>query len=248
VSSTPARLAGAFHLSADAGAAAGRSRPPVYVAVGASETVGIGTDQPLVEAWTQVLYRAAFPRSATFVNLGVPGATVADALAEEAPLAARLAPDVVTVWLNVNDLRADVPAATYRAELQTLVSALRRGGATRVLIANTPPLDHLPAYLACHGFFPAPSGCDLTRRLPPAELNAAVDRYNAAIAAVAAREGAVVVDLHAAELAARRAGTERELIGPDGFHPSAAGARLVAELFKTALWSSWPALARSAAG
>ena len=54
--------------------------PGVYVAVGASETVGAGADSPVTEAWPQLFYRVALPRAAVFVNLGIPGATVAEAI------------------------------------------------------------------------------------------------------------------------------------------------------------------------
>ena len=213
-----------------------------YVAIGASETVGVGTDDPLRQAWTQILYRTAMPRNATFVNLGIPGATVAEALADEAPQALALSPALATVWLNVNDLIAGVPPAEYEAQLDRLISTLRGGGATRVLVANTPPLDHLPAYLACHGFLPTPQGCDTTRRLPPSAVNRAVAAYNAAIARVAAKDGALLVDLQAAGLAARQAGTEDRLVSSDGFHPNPAGHLLVAETFAAALRRAWPDL------
>jgi lysophospholipase L1-like esterase len=61
-----------------------------------------------------------------------------------------------------------------------------------------------------------------------------VDAYNAAIARVAASTGAILVDLHAAGLAARQNGTEASLVGSDGFHPSDAGHALVAKAFATA--------------
>jgi lysophospholipase L1-like esterase len=211
----------------------------VYVAVGASESVGVGASDPLRNAWTQVFYRSALPRSAVFVNMAVSGSTVAEALAGQVPNAVALSPDVVTVWLNVNDLIRGVPAASYEADLTKLLTALRRGGATKVLVANTPPLDDLPAYRAC---LPAPAtagpcalGPGLQGLVPaPATLNAAVDAYNAAIARVAAAGGAVLVDLHAAGLAARQNGTEASLVGSDGFHPSDAGHALVATAFATA--------------
>jgi lysophospholipase L1-like esterase len=65
-------------------------------------------------------------------------------------------------------------------------------------------------------------------------LNAAVDAYNAATARVTAATGAVLVDLHAAGLAARANGTEASLVSSDGFHPSDAGYSLVAKTFATA--------------
>jgi len=236
----------ALLLAACAAAAPARRGPPpeqpgrplVYVAVGASETVGFGATDQLSDAWPQVLFHTGLPRSATFINLGIPGETVAGALTEEVPQAVGLAPQLVTVWLNVNDALRRVSTAAYERDLGTLVGRLRRGGATAVLLADTPPLDRLPAYLAC---LPAATG-PLPCRLPPglaappaAVVRATTAAYSAAAARVAARTGAVLVPLSAAVLAARSAGTEKELYGADGFHPSTAGHRAVAAAFARAL-------------
>jgi acyl-CoA thioesterase-1 len=214
----------------------------VYVAVGASETAGVGSDQPLREAWPQVLFRTALPPSSVFVNLGIPGATVATALREELPQAIELAPALVTVWLNVNDLLAGVAPADFERDLGTLVRGVRRGGSTRVLVANVPPLDQLPAYLACRPSPPAGRGpCELERAVPgPDALNRAVDAYNAATERVTTREGALLVDLHEVGLAARRSGTEASLVSADGFHPSTAGHAAVAAAFSDVLARSGP--------
>jgi len=139
------------------------------------------------------------------------------------------------VWLNVNDLLAGVTPNIYRAHLGELVHALRRGGHTRVLVANTPWLDQLPAYLACRPDAPLtaqPCGLPSDVALAPSELNALVDQYNAAISDVVVREGAELVDLHAFG--------EVPLIHPDyvsgdGFHPSEKGHVAIAEAFAAVL-------------
>ncbi|HEY3210352.1 MAG TPA: SGNH/GDSL hydrolase family protein [Actinomycetota bacterium] len=195
-----------------------------YVAVGASETLGFGADDPVRQAWTQVFYRTALPRAASLVNLGIPGATVQEALLREVPEAERARPDVVTVWLNVNDLIEAVPPSLYREQITKLLQDLRDRGHTTVLIANTPPLGQLRRFSECEPFAPASGGgCDRTRRLTAPELEATVDAYNSAISQAAAKEGAIVVDLHALGLAAQHAGTENDLVSGDGFHPSTAG-------------------------
>ncbi|HEY0409990.1 MAG TPA: SGNH/GDSL hydrolase family protein, partial [Candidatus Dormibacteraeota bacterium] len=89
----------------------------VDVAVGASETVGAGTQDRLRSAWPQVLYLTALQRGAVFYNFGIPGASVAQALTAELPQALAVHPDLVTVWLNVNDLLAGVPPAQYESRL-----------------------------------------------------------------------------------------------------------------------------------
>jgi acyl-CoA thioesterase-1 len=216
--------------------------PPVYVAVGASETTGIGAEAPLRDAWPRVLFRTAMPENTIFVNMGIPGATVAQALRDELPRAIEQRPTIATVWLNVNDLIAGVTPAEFERDLGTLVGTLRRGGATRVLVANTPPLDRLPAYLACRPDPPpsAPS-CRYEGGLPPPDVvNALVDAYNAATARVVEREGAHLVDLHAVAMAARRAGIDQALISNDGFHPNAGGYQRVATAFAEVLHRTGP--------
>ncbi len=231
---------GACSSGSDSGSSpdASKSEGEVYVAVGASETVGFGAEQPATQAWPAVLKKEVLPK-AKFVNLGIPGATVATALEQELPKAVELAPTIVTVWLNVNDLIARVPLATYESQLAQLVGGLRRGGATRVLVANTPPLDRLPAYLACLPDPPAglSAKCPLPAGAAPSPelVRLGVSAYNKIIAKVAAAEGAEVVDLHSAGLAARSKNREAALFGTDGFHPSTAGHRAVAEAFAEAI-------------
>jgi len=210
--------------------------PPVYVAVGASETTGMGSDQPLRDGWPRVLHRIALPPGAVFVNMGIPGATVAQALAEELGQARAARPNLVTVWLNVNDMTRGVSTAEYERQLESLVRSLRGDGSVRVLVANTPPLDQLPAYK---------SGRLLAALPSPDMVQALVADYNAAIARVVQRQGARLVDLHAVGLAARAAGTDAALVSRDGFHPSTAGHAAVAQAFADALRSSGPLSVRT---
>jgi len=194
------------------------AKPAVYVAVGASETVGVGADDPATQAWPTVFFHTAgLPAGSKYFNVGISGATVQTALDKEAAKAVADQPTVVTVWLNVNDIIAQVPAAKYEQELRSLVHQLRRGGQTRVLVANTPPLDIIPVVK------------------PFAALaDAVADQYNQAIDRVVREEGAVLVDLHAAGLAAEKNGTAASLVGKDGFHPSTAGHAAVAAAFAAA--------------
>ncbi|MFP5320146.1 MAG: SGNH/GDSL hydrolase family protein [Acidimicrobiia bacterium] len=239
-----ALLAAACSPGSD-GPAPGAGLPPVvdgarstlYVAVGASETAGLRAEVPLRDGWPRVLYQTAMPPATVFVNLGIPGATVAQALAVELPQALGLEPDLVTVWLNVNDILAGVAAADFERDLGTLVRGLRRGGATRVLVANTPPLDRLPAYLACRPDPPATAPeCRRPEPLPePDVVNAMVDDYNAATARIAGEQGAQLVDLHAVGMAAREAGIDQALVSFDGFHPNSGGHQAVATAFAKVL-------------
>ena len=207
-----------------------------YVAVGASETAGVGADDPASQSWPTVLHRTALPRT-KYVNLGVPGITVAGALAEELPEALHHQPTVVTVWLNVNDILRVVRRPEYERDLRTLVRALRQEGRATVLVANTPPLERLPAYLAClSGAAATGAQCVTGVTLPgPDFVRFVVGAYNEVIERVVREEGAVLVDLHQAGLEARERGVEPSLVSGDGFHPSTEGHRLVAETFAETL-------------
>ena len=212
------------------------SAPPsvVYAAVGASETYGIGASDRYRQAWPQVFYNDVLPRSAVLYNFGIPGATTAQALHDEVPAAVAVHPTVATVWLNVNDLINGVAVGDYEIQLRQVLHALRRGGQTRVLVANTPDLAQLPAFLACLPNAPAggpacliPAGFMPT----PEAVATAVAAYNTAISDVAKREGATLVDLN---LNNTQISQHPEWISADGFHPSGQGYAVIAKQFEDA--------------
>lgn len=194
--------------------------PVVYVAVGASDSVGVGTSDPATQAWPVVFSRDALPPSSRFTNVAVSGSTVAEALAEQVPKAVAAAPDLVTVWLNVNDIRALVEPEAYGRQLRELVTALRRGGETTVLVANTPEIDQLPVLRSLP--------------IPPGLVEARVDEYNRVIADVVDDTGAVEVDLHGPSEEFEASGRLAALTSGDGFHPNADGHREVASAFADA--------------
>jgi acyl-CoA thioesterase-1 len=193
-----------------------------YVAIGASDAVGVGANDPTNESWPVVL-DSLLPGGSKLVNLGVPGITLARALDVELPVALDALPSrsaarsmiggrgVVTVWLAVNDLRAGVTLASYAANLDTMLRALHTRTSAVVLVGNLPDLATVPAF----------------QRQGPA-LAATVSAWNRAIASVARQDGATLVDLYAGwrELAAHPA-----YVGADGLHPSADGYRRLAQLF-----------------
>ncbi|HKC73170.1 MAG TPA: GDSL-type esterase/lipase family protein [Chloroflexota bacterium] len=198
----PARLATVAHRSA-------RSYRFVYVAIGASDSYGVGTDDPAMESWPAVLARY-LPPGTHFVNLGVPGILLHRAVEVELPVALDAHPTLVTVWLAVNDLAAGVPLPQYRHDLGVLLRTLRHATHARVLIANVPNLALLPAFGAYRGLGPM------------------VAAWNAVIAAAARAHGAILVDVYARW---RDLALHPEYVAPDGLHPTAEGYRRLAELF-----------------
>ena len=206
--------------------------PVVYVALGASETVGVGTRDPVRDAFPQQLFQH-LGQTAVMFNFGLPGETTAGAVKDELPGALAVRPTLATVWFNVNDLVAGVASDDYEARLDEIVAGLRGAGA-RVLLANTPHLDRLPAFLACEPNPPAGSvKCPLSSlTLAPGLVDAKVQAYNAAVAQVAQRNGATLVDLYAA---GEVADLHPEYVSGDGLHPSAEGAAAIAAAFAQAL-------------
>ncbi|HAG97762.1 MAG TPA: hypothetical protein DCL75_02595, partial [Ktedonobacter sp.] len=96
-----------------------------YVAIGASDTFGIGADDPQTENWPADL-SVGLGTGVHLVNLGIPGITLHQALSVEVPVALDAHPNLVTVWLAVNDLANNVPLASYAHDLDLLLSRLQR--------------------------------------------------------------------------------------------------------------------------
>ncbi len=204
-------------LQRDHGLAA---RPPVYAALGASDTVGVGADDPTSEGWAPRVH-AALPAQTQFLNLGISGATLQDVLRYQLPPAADAQPRLVTLWGGVNDLRAGVDVQTFQRQLDEVLTQLTQSAVAdtnppTVAVLNIPDLRSLPVF----------------RSVDQAVLDAEVRTWNAAIADSAARHGVVLVDLYARwpELAAHP-----EYISGDGFHPSSAGYERIAALVLDAI-------------
>jgi lysophospholipase L1-like esterase len=181
-----------------------------YVALGASDAVGIGAPDPAHDGWVP-LFGASLGAGTRVVNLGVSGSTLHQALAEQLGPAVDAHPDVVTIWLAVNDLNARVPLESYARDLDRLLVALEPTHA-RILVANVPNLTALASYAG----------------IPADELNAEVDRWNVVIADISARHGAELVDLHARW---QEVANHPEYLSSDGFHPSPEGYQRLAAVF-----------------
>lgn len=122
---------------------------PAIAAFGDSLSAGFGADpgksypdflQKLIDA-DHLSYRV--------VNYGVSGDTTADGV-ERLPEVIAGKPKIVVLELGGNDGLRGLPVASTRANLETMVSALQKSGATVVLAGMTLPRNYGPEYI--HSF------------------------------------------------------------------------------------------------
>lgn len=194
-----------------------------YVAIGASDTVGVGSSDPANGSWPARV-AARLPAPTSYTNLGVSGSIASQAAREQLPAALSLKPRLVTVWLAVNDLNASVSATDYGTALRSVVEPLVRGTDARIFVGSVPDLRTVPAYAS----------------QDQAGVLARITAYNAAIAALAAAftDRVVVVDLFTGSAAL----TSTITVSADGFHPSDDGYKLIADRFLAAIAKSGFAL------
>ncbi len=188
--------------------------PVTYVALGASDAVGVGTDQPATQGYVPLLAQK-LPAGSHLVNLGVSGIHLHEALSEELPIALSTNPRLITIWLVANDFIASIPYTSYMQDLNTLLMRLRNGTHARIVMANLPDLTRLPVFSR------------FSKQQKAATLTT-IQRWNASIASTARRYNVGIVDLMAQ---ASLLTSHPEYISGDGFHPSAAGYAQLADLF-----------------
>src|SRR2546425_11123700 len=79
------------------------SGPIVYVALGASDAVGIGSNQPGSQGYVPLI-ATHLAKGSHAINLGISGIRLHAALTHELPLALTTSPNLVTIWVVAHDL------------------------------------------------------------------------------------------------------------------------------------------------
>ncbi len=191
----------------------------VYAAIGASDVVGVGADNPATDSWVNVVYEH-MPLGTRFVRLGRSGITLREANTLEVPKAVSARPDIVTIWDCVNDAVRITPLDQYSADLRKALNALTKGTGANILVLNLPDLSLLVQYSAYS------AQRDLVR--------AGVQKWNAAIEQTvrAYDERVKVLDLFDVS---HEALAHPEYISRDNFHPSTEGYRRLGDLVWAAL-------------
>jgi acyl-CoA thioesterase I len=190
-----------------------------YVAIGASDTFGIGTSDPYMQNWPTDLADKLSQR-VHLINLGIPGITLHDALNLELPVALDSHPELVTIWLGVNDIANKVPINSYSHDLDLMLTRLEsQAPPAHILIANIPELTLLPYFISYNQQI----------------LHQIIEEYNATINHEAQQHHAILVNLSQQNYNLR---DHPEYISNDGLHPTDLGYLQLAELFYKTLQQS----------
>lgn len=187
-----------------------------YVAIGASDTVGIGATDPATGSWPARV-ASLLPPGSAFVNVGVSGSIAIQAKDAQLPGAIAQKPTVVSIWLAVNDMNATIQPASYKEALGAIVDGLVARTDAKVFVGNVPDVRGVPAYK------------DVDKNALLQQITA----YNDVIAQVVkSSPGRVfLVDLFTGSAALVSTIT----VSGDGFHPSDEGYKLIADRFAAAM-------------
>src|SRR5579864_7563853 len=111
--------------------------PVTYVALGASDAVGVGSNSPGSQGYVPLI-AAHLPKGSHLINLGISGIRLHRALMQELPLTLTISPDLVTIWLVANDFVDGVPYDAYMRDLNTLLQQLHTNTHALIVMANLP--------------------------------------------------------------------------------------------------------------
>lgn len=192
--------------------------PLIYVALGASDAVGVGSQQPGAQGYVPLISEH-LPHGSHMIDLGVSGIHLHEALNKELPLALNTDPQLITIWLVTNDFIAGVSYNSYMHDLDSMLKQLQSQTQARMVMANLPDLTRLPAF--------AHDSAD-----QKTHMRTDIQHWNAHIASLAHQYGATLVDLTAENSLLT---SHPEYISGDGFHPSAAGYVQLSNLFWQAI-------------
>ncbi len=208
----PAVLSTLLLVGCGGGGSSATSSPRsiVYVALGASDAVGIGA-VPLTKGYVYDLQGdlEALPANTALVNLGINGAEIGQIVAEELPTALAADPDVVTLWTGANDVVGGADPVAFGVALDQCLGALENGTHALVFVGDLPDLTQAPRFVN-----------DPDPDVTPARVQA----FNDQIATAVQAHGYVLVHLASAVLTS-------DLFFVDGFHPNNDGYAQIAAAF-----------------
>jgi acyl-CoA thioesterase I len=183
----------------------------LYAALGDSTAAGVGASSG--GGYPERLVARLLPSfpGLKLLNLGESGATSADVLSAQLPVALRTHPRLATIGIGINDVGLQLPDDAFALNLEEIVVPLCQAGIPTAL-CNIPDLALSPA---------------VSHLVPLSIYERRIELFNEHITATAARHGLTLVDLHGWSRGALPG--HPEMFSPDGFHPSARGYDVWAE-------------------
>lgn len=177
----------------------------IYLALGDSTGVGVGARSG--GGYPDRLLRLLRPEhpGLRLVNCSESGATTADLITDQLPLALRTRPRLITIGIGINDLGLQLPDEAFALNLEEIVVALRKLSAP-IAIANIPDVALSPT---------------VARLVPRRIYERRIEMFNEHVTATAARHALALVDLFG--LSREILPGRPELWSADGFHPSGEG-------------------------
>jgi lysophospholipase L1-like esterase len=190
-----------------------QGRDILYLAVGASDALGIGAS-PLRNGYVYRIRDELEQQTrgdVRLLNLGIPGGSTRD-LRQALQLALRreVRPDLVTIWTGANDVISGQAPEDFEKELTAILRELRDKRSSLLVIADIPDLTKSPRFR--------------TQPSPLVTLGR-ITAFNRVIEKQANAFDVPLVRLF------RETITDELVSDIDGFHPSDRGHRLIAQLF-----------------
>ncbi|HLE24815.1 MAG TPA: SGNH/GDSL hydrolase family protein [Thermodesulfobacteriota bacterium] len=200
----------------DSSTEGGKDLEIIYVAIGASDAVGIGAI-PFTNGYVFRIRDALEEESfnVELRNLGILAAELdeineaVDMLLSEIGSGLVGNPDLITIWVGANDIISGVNPEEFESNLESVLVRLFAETTAFIVIANVPDLTQLPRFIE------NPSDNVTIER---------ISAFNAIIESLAVEFDIPLVDLFAEPI-------DDMLVSQDGFHPSNEGHQRIANLF-----------------
>ncbi len=199
--------------------------PIEYAALGASDVTGVGAT-PLTNGYVYLIEDSIQQQRGEPVNLynvGIPGADIGLIKNVSVEILKRTpTPNLITLSTGANDVIGGASLSKFEQDLNSLLNELRSLTPTATIaVANIPDLTEIPRF---------------QENPDPDVTTTRIRDFNAAIARQAASHDALLVDLYSVPL------NDSLVSDIDGFHPSDAGHRAIADRFLAVIGPQIPQL------
>lgn len=190
----------------------------VYVALGDSLTAGVGTDK-YEDSYPYLLakYMSSGGEEVILKDKAIPGIKSAGLLSELVPAAIKENPDVVTLFIGVNDIHDFVSTDDFKKNYDQTLARLTKETKARIYLINIPFI-----------------GADTLIQMPyDYYFEARTKEFNEVIKELAIKYNLKYVDLYAPTVDLFKKSGDH--YSADLFHPSAAGYKLWAGIIYAAI-------------